>query len=349
MMYIEKIHELNLNMKDINKLVEISKYHQKFLAPAVARRLKPKKIALINSIISTNAIEGIHTKVKTDTRELINGTREPETREEYEVMGSIKLHNAIIENFQHINISRQNICNLHKILTEVVSPRYAGKIIGDKNITKVIGNEETIIHKGSSSILVHEHIDQLCETYNQLTTDKDINKLLLSIIFISELLAIHPFNDGNGRLSRALFSLLCLRSGFNVSLYKSIDALIDLDVKSYYEALQQRSDDWNNEVYDINSNSKFVSFMIDVLWKAYNEANDEIENMVKPVGVNVAEIVVHTIALIDGEFTRSDVLERLPYKVSSEYVSEILKHLVADKKLEKTGTGKGTKYKKILP
>ena len=349
MMYIEKIHELNLNMKDINKLVEISKYHQKFLAPAIAKRLKPRKVALIKSIISTNAIEGIHTKVKTDTEELINGTRKPETREEYEVMGSIKLHNAINDNFWDINISKQNICNLHKILTEVVSPRYAGKIIGNKNITKLIGNEETIIHKGSSSILVHEHIDQLCENYNQLAADKDTNKLLLSIIFVSELLAIHPFNDGNGRLSRALFSLLCLRSGFNVSLYKSIDALIHLNSKTYYEALQQRSDDWNKEVYDINSNSKFVSFMIDVLWRAYNEANDEVGEIVKPVKMKIANTVYQIIDSIDGEFTRSDVLERLPYKVSSEYVSEILKHLVADKKLEKTGTGKGTKYKKILP
>lgn len=209
--YIAKIHEykgrqqlfINQKKEKLEKLVEIAK---------------------IQSTESSNKIEGI---VSTNTRikQLVQNKTTPKNRNEKEIMGYRDVLNIIHENFEYIPITPNYILQLHKYLYQYSNPDFGGKFKNTQNyiVANLPDGTSKVLFEPLNPIETPIAIEQLCETFNKAINLGEIEPLLLIINFIKDFLCIHPFNDGNGRMSRLLTTLLMYKSGFVVCKYISLE------------------------------------------------------------------------------------------------------------------------------
>jgi len=161
-------------------------------------------------------------------------------------------------------------------------------------------------------------------------------------MFILDFLCIHPFNDGNGRMSRLLTLLLLYKSGYIVGKYISIELLIEKTKDTYYEALQDSSLGWHE---DENQYGSFVKYYLGVLLKAYKEFENRVEHlryrkMSKPERIK---------AVIDqrvGKITKKEIMEYCP-DISKVTVERTLTSLVKEGYVQKIGAGAATAYVKM--
>ena len=185
------------------------------------------KIAKIQSTEASNAIEGIVT-TSTRLRQLIEEKTTPKNRNEQEIAGYRDVLNIIHENFDVIPITPNYILQLHKILYSHMNNSMAGKT---KNVQNYIsasypdGHTE-ILFTPLTPYETPEALNRICEEYNRVIGNMEVEPLIIIPVFIHDFLCIHPFNDGNGRMSRLLTALLLYRNGFYVGKYISLEAKI---------------------------------------------------------------------------------------------------------------------------
>lgn len=224
--------------------------------------------------------------------------------------------------------------------------KYSGKSIGGcfKNSDNVIAEElpdgqQIVRFEPVPAWETPEAITALCSAFEAAMQDAELDPLLLIPIFILDFLCIHPFNDGNGRMSRLMTLLLLYRSGYIVGKYISIEKLISDTKETYYEALQQSSYNWHEGTNDY---APFVTYMLGVLVAAYRDFESRIE-LLTTKGLSKPDRVREIIKNHLGKITKSEIMEKCP-DISQITVQRALADLIKSGEILKIGGGRYTSY-----
>ena len=298
------------------------------------------EIAKIQSTESSNKIEGIYTS-DSRLRELVKDKTRPRTRNEQEIAGYRDVLNTIHESHDHIPPNYAIILQLHRDLYKFESYNIGGKY---KIADNVIGEEDSkgikkIRFKPVPAWETPEAMEELCRAFEEAMATGEIDPLLLIPMFILDFLCIHPFNDGNGRMSRLLTLLLLYRSGYIVGKYISIERMIENSKELYYECLRESSENWYENKNDY---IPFVKYMLGVIVGAYREFSSRIkllitQNISKPE--RIEEIIKNTL----GTITKKEIAEKCP-DISVVTIQRTLAELLTAEKILKIGGGRYTKY-----
>ena len=298
------------------------------------------EVARIQSTEASNRIEGI---ITTDDRlkKIVREKTMPQTRSEKEIAGYRDVLATIHESHDYILPRPSVILQLHRDLY-----KYSSKSIGGsfKNSDNVIAEElpdgqQIVRFKPVPAWETPEAIAALCSAFQEAMQDAELDPLLLIPIFILDFLCIHPFNDGNGRMSRLLTLLLLYRSGYIVGKYISIEKLISDTKETYYEALQASSYNWHEGTNDY---APFVTYMLGVLVAAYRDFESRIELLTNK-GLSKPNRVREIIRNHLGKITKSEIVAQCP-DISQITVQRALADLLKTGEITKLSGGRYTAY-----
>ncbi len=300
------------------------------------------EIAKVQSTEASNAIEGIVT-TSTRIRQLVEEKTAPRNRDEQEIAGYRDALNIIHENFDAIPITRNYILQLHKVLYSHMSNPMAGQT---KNVQNYIsatypdGHTETLFTP-LAPFETPEALDRICDEYNRVIGNMEAEPLIVIPIFIHDFLCIHPFNDGNGRMSRLLTTLLLYRNGFYVGKYISLEAKIAQNKDLYYAALCQAQEGWHEGTEDA---VPFIKYLLGIILSAYRDFEDRFSlvEQKKPALETVRQATLNKI----GRFSKQDIRELCP-ALSVSSIEGALRKLVASGELKREGNGKNTCYYRL--
>ena len=298
------------------------------------------EIAKIQSTEASNKIEGIYTS-NDRLKALVKDKTTPKTRNEREIAGYRDVLNTIHESHGYISIKPNIILQLHRDLYKFEGYDIGGKYKVSDNIIEEEDSEgnKSVRFTPVPAWETPEAIERLCDEFNKALGSEEIDPLLLIPMFILDFLCVHPFRDGNGRMSR-LLTLLCLyRSGYIVGKYISIEQLIEKTKEAYYECLQDSSLRWHEEENDY---VPFVQYMLGVIVAAHRDFSSRIETMTD-IGLSKPERIEKIIQSNYGEITKTEILEKCP-DISQITVQRTLAELVEAQKIIKIGGGRYTKY-----
>ena len=299
-------------------------------------------IAKIQSTKASNKIEGIYTS---DERleALVMENAEPRNRSEEEIAGYREVLATVHDSYEYIPIRPNNILQLHRDLYSFSSSDTGGRF---KNTDNVIAEsdkdgQQRVRFMPVPAFQTSEAMENLCNEFNNAIERAEYDPLLLIPMFILDFLCIHPFNDGNGRMSRLLTLLLLYRSGYIVGKYVSMEMLIEKTKETYYEALQNSSIEWHNGQSDYAS---FVRYYLGVVLKGYNEFQDRIGHL-KCRKLSKADRVKAVFEKRLGVVKKSDIATLCP-DISETTIERTLKELLEAGFIEKVGKGRATGYAK---
>ena len=297
------------------------------------------EIAKIQSTEASNAIEGIVT-TETRIRQLVEEKTTPRNRNEQEIAGYRDVLGIIHESFDAIPLTQNYILQLHKILYSHMSNPAAGRTKTVQNYisaTYADGQKE-ILFTPLEPYETPKALHRLCEEYNRVIGNMELEPLIAIPIFIHDFLCIHPFNDGNGRMSRLLTTLLLYRSGFYVGKYISLEAKIAKNKDLYYGALYNSQQGWHEGKDDP---IPFIKFMLGIIIAAYRDFEDRfaIVEIKRPALEMVRIATLNKI----GRFTKQDIRELCP-SLSISSIEGSLRKLVESGELKREGKGKNTFY-----
>ena len=300
------------------------------------------EIAKIHSTEASNAIEGIVT-TNTRIKQLVAEKTTPRNRNEQEIAGYRDVLAIIHESFDAIMISQNYILQLHKILYSHINNPLAGRT---KNVQNYIsatypdGNTK-ILFTPLAPYETPKALDAICDEYNRVIGNMELEPLIAIPVFIHDFLCIHPFNDGNGRMSRLLTTLLLYRSGFYVGKYISLEAKIAKNKDLCYEALQASQDGWLEGKEDP---VPFIKFLLGTILAAYKDFGDRF-SLVEEKKPALEIVRMATVNKI-GRFTKQDIRELCP-SLSISSIEGALRTLVDNGELIREGSGKNTCYYRI--
>ena len=300
------------------------------------------EIAKIQSTEASNAIEGIVT-TSTRIRQLVEEKTTPRNRNEQEIAGYRDVLGIIHESFDAIPITQNYILQLHKTLYSYMNNPIAGRT---KNVQNYIsatypdGHTETLFTP-LSPFETPDALDRICGEYNRVIGNMELEPLIAIPVFVHDFLCIHPFNDGNGRMSRLLTTLLLYRSGFYVGKYISLEAKIAQHKDLYYDALAASQIGWHEGADDP---VPFIKYLLSTILAAYRDFEDRFAL------VETKRSALETVRLAAqnkiGRFTKQDIRELCP-SLSLSSVEGSLRKLVEDRELKREGKGKNTFYFRI--
>ncbi|WGI36718.1 Fic family protein [Mesomycoplasma lagogenitalium] len=297
-------------------------------------------VAKIQSVKSSNALEGIYTS---DSRlnELINNSdTNLKNRNEREIAGYKIVLEIIHENYEFIEFNKKNILWLHNKLYEFSQIQHKGKFKKTENLILEIDENQNkkIRFEPVKSYEVEKYIDQMIIQY-QIAKKEKIPPLILIPIVILDFLCIHPFEDGNGRLSRLLTLLLLYQNGFDVGKYISIEMLIEKSKDFYYDALKKSSDNWHQNQ---NNPFIFVEYLLTVILNAYQECESRFK-LISEINKSKEETILNIIENSVFPISKSQIKEKI-YNLSLRTIERYLKKLVDDEKIISINKGRNTKY-----
>lgn len=297
-------------------------------------------IAKIQSVEYSNKIEGIKT---TDVRikELINEKVAPKNRNEEEIAGYRDVLELIHENYDNIPLTPNIILQLHKILYRYSSSSIGGKFKTADNIieeTDEFGNKK-IRFKPTSAFETPTAVEELCNNYNELIQKNEVDPLILIPIFILDFLSIHPFTDGNGRMSRLLTLLLLYKNGYIVGKYISIEKIVENTKESYYEALKKSSINWHT---NNNNYSFFTEYYLSIILRAYKDFSNRIEYMTNKK-MTAKDRILLLIEKNISKISKKQITEICP-DISISTIEKALNELVNEETILKIGDGRYTSY-----
>ena len=297
------------------------------------------EIAKVQSTESSNAIEGIVT-TNTRIRQLVEDKTTPKNRDEQEIAGYRDVLNIIHESFDAIPITPNYILQLHKILYSHMNNPAAGR-------TKSVQNYISATYPDGSTKTLFAPLDpfetpsaleSICNEFNRVIGNNELEPLIAIPIFIHDFLCIHPFNDGNGRMSRLLTTLLLYRSGFYVGKYISLESKIAKNKDLYYDALGDSQHGWHEGEED---NVPFIKYLLGTILAAYRDFEDRFAL------VETKLPALETVRLATqnkiGRFSKQDIRELCP-SLSISSIEGALRKLVANGELKREGNGKNIRY-----
>lgn len=305
--------------------------------PAVLDKLV--EVAKVQSTESSNAIEGIFTS-NTRLNQLMQSKTTPKNRDEEEIAGYRFVLDMIHESYEYIPISSNYILQLHQNLYRFTNRSIGGHFKNSDNhiVARDENGVEHIIFEPLSPLETPIAIDRICEEFNRVSATEEVDTLLLIPIFIHDFLCVHPFNDGNGRMSRLLTTLLLYRAGYVVGRYVSLEKKI-ADLKDlYYDSLNMSQNGWHEGEDDP---TPFIKYILKTIIAAYKDFEERIEiiDIKEPAIEQVRAAVYKKI----GKFTKSEIMEMCP-KLGRASVENSLTALVNEDVLERRGRGRGTYY-----
>ena len=312
---------LKQHPEELNKLVEIAK---------------------VQSTEASNAIEGIIT-TNTRIRKLVEEKTTPKNRNEQEITGYRDVLNLIHESFDVIPITQNYILQLHKIMYSHMNNPMAGRT---KNVQNYISATHTdghveILFTPLPPYETPEALDRICEEYNRVIGNMEAEPLILIPVFIHDFLCIHPFNDGNGRMSRLLTTLLLYRNGFYVGKYISLEAKIAKNKDLYYDALSQSQIGWHEGNEDA---VPFIKYLLGTILAAYKDFEDRVA-LVEPKLSSLEKVRRATMNKI-GRFTKQDIRELCP-SLSDSSIENAFRRLIASGEIIRETAGKNTCYYRV--
>ncbi|MCQ2563449.1 MAG: Fic family protein [Mogibacterium sp.] len=298
------------------------------------------EIAKIQSTEASNRIEGI---VTTDERlkKLVMDKTTPKGRGEREIAGYRDVLNTIHENYDFIPVTPGMILQFHRDLYKFSNKTIGGSFKSSDNVIKesFTDGTERIRFEPIPAWETSVAMDTLCNVFQEALTDTDLDPLLLIPMFVLDFLCIHPFDDGNGRMSRLLTLLLLYRSGYVVGKYISIERLIADSKETYYEALQESSMGWHERENDY---IPFVRYMLGIVMAAYREFASRVDILITR-GLSKPERVREIIRSTTGKITKAQIMKECP-DISQKTVERALKELLDSNEIIKIGGGRYTSY-----
>ena len=298
------------------------------------------EVAKLRSTEASNRIEGI---ITTDDRlkKIVREKTMPQTCSEKEIAGYRNVLATIHENHDFIPPKPSIILQLHRDLY-----KFSGKAIGgsyknsDNFIEEKLSNGRQIVRfQPVPAWETPEAMTALCDAFREAMDDPELDPLLLIPIFILDFLCIHPFNNGNGRMSRLLTLLLLYRSGYIVGKYISIEKLISDTKETYYEVLQQSSNNWHEGTNDY---APFVTYMLGILVAAYRDFETRIELLTNR-GLSKPDRVREIIKKHHGKITKSEIMAQCP-DISQITIQRALADLLKNGEIARLGGGRYTSY-----
>ena len=290
------------------------------------------EIAKIQSTEASNAIEGIVT-TSTRIRQLVEEKTTPRNRDEQEIAGYRDVLSIIHESFDAIPITQNYILQLHKILYSHMNNPLAGRTkITQNYITATYpdGHVETLFTP-LAPYETPEALDRICAEYNRVIGNMELEPLIAIPVFIHDFLCIHPFNDGNGRMSRLLTTLLLYQNGFYVGKYISLEAKIAKNKDLYYAVLAQAQIGWHEGTEDV---VPFIKYLLGTILAAYKDFEDRVALV--ETKLPALEMVRRASKNRIGRFNKQDIRELCP-TLSDSSIEGALRKLVAARKMKKEG------------
>ena len=297
-------------------------------------------IAKIQSTEASNKIEGIYTSDER-LKALVKDSTRPRTRNEREIAGYRDVLNTIHENHDYIPPKPSIILQLHRDLYKFEGMDIGGRYKTSDNIIEEQDSEgnKSVRFRPMPAWETPEAIEKLCQSYDEALNSENIDALIIIPMFVLDFLCVHPFNDGNGRISRLLTLLLLYRSGYIVGKYISIEKLIEQTKEIYYESLQLSSSGWHENKNDYEP---FVKYMLGVIVAAYREFSSRV-SLLTTQGMSKPDRVKEIIRATLGPITKTEILAKCP-DISQVTVQRALADLVDKGDIVKLGGGRYTKY-----
>ena len=298
------------------------------------------EIAKIQSTEASNRIEGI---ITTDDRLklLVMNKTTPRSRSEREIAGYRDVLTTIHESYEYIPVRSGMILQLHRDLYKFSGLSIGGSFKSSDNVIAETLPDGTkrVRFQPVPAWETPEAMDSVCASINEALNDPELDDLLLIPLFILDFLCIHPFDDGNGRMSRLLTLLLLYRTGYQIGKYISIEKLIADSKTSYYEALQASSENWHE---GSNDYLPFVRYMLGVILAAYREFADRAEIMLE-AGNSKFGRIRRIIRGTTGRITKTEIMAQCP-DISQITIQRALKELLDNGDIIKIGGGRYTSY-----
>ena len=298
------------------------------------------EIAKIQSTEASNKIEGIFTSEER-LKKIVRDKTHPQTRSEREIAGYRDVLATIHESHDFIPLKSAMILQLHRDLYKYSGMGFGGAYKTSNNVIseRDVDGNEFIRFQPVEAWETTPSIEAACAAFDEALKKDEQDPLLLIPIFILDFLCIHPFNDGNGRMSRLLTLLLLYRAGYIVGKYISIEKLIEQSKETYYEVLQQSSCDWHE---DANDYLPFVRYTLGIVVAAYRDFSSRVEvlsvkEMSKPE--RIATIIKDTI----GKITKTELINKCP-DISQTTIQRTLNDLLKQELIVKHGGGRYTAY-----
>ena len=295
-------------------------------------------IARVQSIKSSNAMEGI---VTSDERiaAIVNQNSAPLNHNEAEIAGYRDALNEIHLGYGHIDFRQHDILRLHEMMMSFAGYEYGGQYKTDDNVILEIDGNRRVRFRPTTASETPKAMEQLELAYMDARSDANINQLLLIPCVILDFLCIHPFRDGNGRMSRLLSLLLLYKSGFDAGKYVSFEEQINNYKTYYYEALRQSSAGW-----DTNENSyfPFIENFLSTLYMCYKELDKRFAG-VHGKRITKKARVEATVLNSLTPLSKADICKILP-DVSPTTVEAVLGAMIRTGSVKRIGAGRATRY-----
>ena len=299
-------------------------------------------IAKIQSTEASNKIEGIVT-TQPRLKQLMADKTSPRNRDENEIMGYRDVLNTIHESYEYIHILPSYILQMHRDLMRRAGLSFGGHFKNVQNYINEMREDGTMITRFTpiAPYDTPQAVENLCKAYEYAIANEKVDALILIPVFICDFLCIHPFNDGNGRMSRLLTLLLLYKSGYNVGKYISIEKQIEKTKDLYYDALEASDANWHEEK---NDPIPFLHYMLSVILACYTDFEERVGMMSELGKTSTAyDIVKKYVEEKVGTFTSADVIAHCP-SVGRSSILAALKRLVEEEKILKHGIRKGSRY-----
>lgn len=314
---------------------------QELFTRQAPQRLKTlREHALIESAVSSNRIEGV-TVEPGRVRELILGQPLLRDRDEEEVRGYRDALTLIHENAAALPVNDATIRKLHRLTRGEIWD--AGKY-KDKDgdiIERYSDGSERVRFRTVSAVETPARMAELVADWQRCLDERWIHPLIALAAFNLELLCIHPFRDGNGRVSRLLLLLQCYHLGYEVGRYISLERLIEQNKARYYETLEQSSQGWHEGRHDP---WPYINFVLFIVKTAYREFAQRVGDIKAPRGAKTDRILVG-IGRFVGEFTVSQLEQACP-GISRDMIRRVLREQQAAGAIECQGRGPAARWRK---
>ncbi len=295
------------------------------------------EIAKVQSTEASNEIEGIRT---TRLKQLCSDKTTPRNRDEKEIMGYRDVLNTIHENYEYIPISANYILQLHRDLYKYSEKGIGGTFKNNQNYISAIDGtgREFVLFTPLAPSKVPDAVDAICKSFNKVMDNEEINPLILIPIFIHDFLCIHPFNDGNGRMSRLLTILLLYRAGYMVGKYISLESKIAKNKDIYYDVLEECQQGWHQNE---NDSTPFIKYMLKIILASYRDFEERVDLVGNKL--SAIDIVKKAVYSKIGKFTKNDIMEMCP-TIGKTSVESSLKKMCQTGEITKLGSGRATFY-----
>lgn len=295
--------------------------------------------AVIESVEGSNAIEGIVT-TRSRLEDIVSGAK-PETYDEKEISGYKDALSLIHDKHEEIDVNEELIMDLHRMIQEQTDPEKAGKYKKTDNVIMEYdpdGSRHVRFRPVEAKNIGHD-MEQMLLAFYDARQDPEIPALLLIPCFVLDFLCVHPFTDGNGRISRLLTVLILYQSGYDIVSYISLEGQINKYRDEYYEALKASSESWHD---NNNDYTPFIVYFLQIMYRCFKDLDDSFTT-ISLKKAKKSERVESILLDAAVPVSKNEILDKVP-DVSVKTVELVLRRMLKEKKIKKIGTYRDARY-----